>query len=48
MKKNMTDSEAVIFKAQIEREQLRRFASKITKIPESVRVYSDVNMEKKK
>lgn len=30
-----------------EKEKLKRFASKITKVPETVRVYSNPNMERK-
>lgn len=42
---NCVDSDNVLFISEKERKKLRRFASKITKVPESVRVYSDPLME---
>ncbi len=43
----MIDSQAVLYRAEEEKKKLRKFASKITKVPESVRVYSNHMMEKK-
>jgi len=47
MKRNITDSEAAVWRKADETTKLRKFASKITKVPESVRVYSNPLMKKK-
>lgn len=47
MKRNITDSEAVLWRIADEKKKLRKFASKITKVPTSVRVYYNPLMERK-
>lgn len=44
---NCIDSDNVLFLFEKERKKLRKFASKITKVPESVRVYYNPLMEKR-
>jgi len=44
---NCIDSDNVLFISEKERKKLRRFASKITKIPDTIRVYADPLMEKR-
>ena len=48
MKRNITDSEAAVWRKADEIKKLRIFASKITKVPESVRVYSNPLIMKKR
>lgn len=43
---NSIDSDNVLFISEKEHNKLKKFASKITKVPESVRVYSNPLMEK--
>ena len=46
MKRHLTDSEAAYKRRKEDREKLQRLAGKITKVPESVRVYSNPLMKK--
>ena len=45
MRRNITDSEAAVWRKADETKKLRKFASKITKVPDTVHVYSNPWME---
>jgi len=44
---NCIDSDNVLFISEKEHKKLRKFASKITKVPESIRMYTEPLMEKR-
>lgn len=48
MKRHLTDSQVALLKHEDEQKKLRKFASKITKVPETVQIYSNPNLEKKR
>jgi len=46
-RRNLSDSDVVLLRGKKESETLKRFARKITKIPESIHVYSNPLMKKR-